>query len=285
KKQLYFIRPDVRKCSSPHCGGYFLKKINVQEGAPVSELEEIYISEVMVSDPLINSTLLTDQKQYQIDHPNSIIVSGEIAPDHHDGQYHCLHLTDIYHKLQLPIEANKGPRPLVVPLESYYFLKPSPLVCNHLASNCPSVVILKANTQETKFISSYSEPYTKSVPFLDQKWFTSRLLSQDPTYNALAKGYILKDKLIISSVFSNTADPRTPCAKMVDATKCNIAIGQVPTFNRDQDRCPVFNKCVQRGPCHLGIPSCPEGYRLFSLPSGSKGCPKYYCDADVLPNP
>ncbi|KAK5578512.1 hypothetical protein RB653_008184 [Dictyostelium firmibasis] len=295
QKVYYSIRSDNKQCSTPHCGGYFIKKLNSIEGTEDSQ--EIYISEMMTSNPLLNSTMINQLKQIQqqqqqqqlnmiIQPPFTLVVSGDITPSHsNDGLYHCLHLTDILHVMSIPIEdleINKK-KQTIKPQEQYYFIKPSPYKCNGILTDCPAYVVMKANTHEIEFLQSYVESYTTSIPMLDQHWLNSRLVSENSDVSAMVKGYIVGEKLTISYIFLNTIDPPTKC-KPPQVKRCeNLKPNQIPVFTRTIDRCVVFTECIERGPCHFGVPSCTQGYHPSVIQVAPKGCRRYYCDPDFLP--
>ncbi|KAN0029920.1 hypothetical protein ACTA71_008058 [Dictyostelium dimigraforme] len=293
QKEYYSIRADLKECSTPHCGGYFIKKLNSIEGTEDSQ--EIYISEMMSSNPLLNATIINELKQLQQKQQQSnliipqfsIIVSGEITPSHsNDGLYHCLHITDILHVMSIPSEdlkINKQQKSTIKPQEQYYFIKPSPYKCNGILTDCPHLVVMKANTYEIEFLQSYDESYTSSIPMLDQHWFNSRLVSENSDVSAMVKGYIVGEKLTISYVYLNTIDPPTKCKSTIQKRCDNSKPNQIPVFTRSNDRCIIFTECVERGPCHLGIPSCPQGYSPSTIQVAPKGCKKYYCDPNFLP--
>ncbi|KAN0024967.1 hypothetical protein ACTFIV_009376 [Dictyostelium citrinum] len=291
KKVYYSIRPDTKECSTPHCGGYFIKKLNSIEGT--EESQEIYISEMMSSNPLLNSTMIDElkliSKQQQLNSilPQfTIVVSGEITPSHsNDGLYHCLHITDILRVMSIPSEAlpiNKQPKATIKPQEQYYFIKPSPYKCNGILTDCPHLVVMKANTLEIEFLQSYTESYTSSIPMLDQHWFNSRLVSENSDISAMVKGYIVGEKLTISYVYLNTIDPPTKCNSPILKRCDNSKPNQIPVFTRTIDRCVIFTECIERGPCHLGVPYCSPGYIPSIIQVAPKGCKKYYCDPDFL---
>ncbi|KAM9996351.1 hypothetical protein ACTFIY_002517 [Dictyostelium cf. discoideum] len=295
KKVYYSIRPDNKECSTPHCGGYFIKKLNSIEGT--EESQETYISEMMSSNPLLNATMISElkeiQKQQQQQQPISImpqfsiVVSGEITPSHsNDGLYHCLHITDILRVMSIPSEdllINKQQKATITPQEQYYFIKPSPYKCNGILTDCPNLVVMKANTLEIEFLQSYSESYSSSIPMLDQNWFYSRLVSENSDVSAMVKGYIVGEKLTISYVYLNTIDPPTKCNTPIPKRCDNSKPNQIPVFTRTIDRCVIFTECIERGPCHLGVPSCSPGYIPSIIQVAPKGCKKYFCDPDFLP--
>ncbi|KAN0037854.1 hypothetical protein ACTA71_000025 [Dictyostelium dimigraforme] len=270
--EYFSIRKDFRKCAEPKCGGYFFKRIN-------SSPDEMEMHVTGVS--LVNANL----KPNKMEDEKNVIVSGDITLTDKDQGFYSFFLRGIHQRMVIPpsgdnnksiLRARKG-----VVAESYGFLSNSGIICIQ-AKGCQVYKLSKINTNETFNFATFTEPYTTNVALLDKNWFTSRLIKTDTSYvGSVVLGSISMDELIISSIFVNTEDPVLPCP--ISSTDC-IA-GTIPTFTRSLDRCPIFDKCVNRGICHLGVPHCPVGYTSYSLQSGPSGCLKYYCDPDSLPNP
>ncbi|KAN0023534.1 hypothetical protein ACTFIV_007920 [Dictyostelium citrinum] len=270
--EYFTIRKDLRKCASPICGGYFFKRINSNPNE-----KEMHVTGLS----LINANL----KPNKMDDEKNVIVSGDITLTDKDQGFYSFFLKGIHQRMVIPpsdgddksaLRARKG-----ATVESYGFLSNSGITCIQ-AKGCPVYKCSKINTNETATFSTFTEPYTTNVALLDKDWFTSRLIKTDTTFyvGSIVLGSISKGELKISSIFVNTEDPALPCP-----TSPSCPGGKIPTFTRSLDRCPIFDKCVNRGICHLGIPHCPVGYTSYSLQSSPNGCLKYYCDPDSLPNP
>jgi len=276
---FYTVKADIRSCPAPECGGFVIRRVNYEGGD-----DGIYVSEIYVTNQNINISMITNLKNLEGAQDKRIIVSGQLKPSRSNGSsFQCLYLTDILHEMELPSPDFVSPKFNIKSKKNWYAIKASPFICNQLVTNCPSIIAYKVNSDEMSFINSYTEDYTTRVPFLHREWFVSRLFNENPQLNSLVKGTIVEGKLLISTVYVNTVDPVNPCPQI--QTNCLSEYGLVPSFNRNSDRCPEFDTCVTRGPCHLSVPNCPKGYRLFSLASRNKGCPKYWCDAEFLQNP
>ncbi|KAN0037855.1 hypothetical protein ACTA71_000026 [Dictyostelium dimigraforme] len=276
EREYFTFREDYRRCEAPRCGGYFLKKLNSQE-------EEIYVSSYMMVNANLNPMKIKDDK--------NIIISGYIMPSDEDDGYNIFFLKGIHERMVIPDiiggsdgQSENDKKVLSNSSNSFYFLSNSPMECIRI-DGCQNFKSLKINTNESTDFSAYSEPYASSVPLLDLKWFKSRLIKEDAdnTYiGSIVVGTIKDNKqLSITEIFINTEDPVFPCRR----NNFSCSTPQVPTFTRSVDRCPIFEKCVLRNVCHLGIPNCPKGYKSYSYPSLPNGCLKYYCDSDALPNP
>ncbi|KAF2070091.1 hypothetical protein CYY_008586 [Polysphondylium violaceum] len=278
-KIYYSVKADTRNCPAPACGGFFLKRINLDDSD-----EELYVSEIYVTNQNINISMITNLKYLEGGQDNKIIISGQLKPSRTNGaSFECLHLTDILHQMELPESGFASPKFQFKPKKTFYAIKASPFICNKMVTNCPNIVSYKINTDEMSFISSYTEDYSLRVPFIHKEWLVSRIFNEDDNTSSIVKGIILEGKLIISKIYVSIVDPVAPCPEI--QANCLSQYGLVPSFYRNTDRCPVFDQCVGRGPCHLGVPSCPNGYHLYSLPSRNKGCPHYWCDPDFLQNP
>ncbi|KAM9994714.1 hypothetical protein ACTFIY_000887 [Dictyostelium cf. discoideum] len=271
EREYYRFREDVRRCSKPRCGGYFLKKLNSQAG------DEIYVSSFIMVNANLNPMEIQDHDQN--------IISGYVMPSDDDDGYNTFFLKGIHERMVIPDVVNKKVRSNETNkyLDSFYFLSRSQIECIQ-ADGCPIYKSIKINLNESTNFESYIEPYTSSVPLLDLNWFNSRLIKKDidsPYIGSIVSGTINDNKLSITEIFINTEDPVFPCKR--NSFTCSTH--NVPTFSRSVDRCPIFEKCVSRSVCHLGIPTCPKGYKSYSYPSLPKGCLKYYCDPEALPNP
>ncbi|KAM9994092.1 hypothetical protein ACTFIZ_012081 [Dictyostelium cf. discoideum] len=267
--EYFTFRKDLRKCASPMCGGYFFKRINSEANE-----KEMHVTGLS----LINANL----KPNKMDDEKNVIVSGEITLTDKDQGLYSFFLKGIHSRMVIPPTDDNKSRPRKgVAAESYGFLSNSGIACIQ-AKGCPVLKFSKINTNETTNFATYTEPYTTSVSLLDKNWFSSRLIKTDKTFyvGSIVLGSISKGELTVSSIFVNTEDPALPCPENPSCTG-----GKIQTFARSLDRCPIFNKCVNKGVCHLGIPHCPVGYTSYSIPSAPNGCLKYYCDPDSLPNP
>ncbi|KAK5579937.1 hypothetical protein RB653_009626 [Dictyostelium firmibasis] len=274
ERGYYTFREDERKCASPECGGLFLKKINSPE-------DEIYVSSYMMVNANLNPTSIEDDK--------NIIVSGYVMPSDEGDGYNGFFLKGIHQRMIIPklgdnVESpSKATNIITRESDSYYFLSNHSTECIDTDS-CPIYKSLKINSKESTNFSTYTEPYTTSVPLLDLKWFNSRLIKEhvESIYvGSIVLGTIEANQLSITEIFINIEDPVFPCKK--NTNYCSTL--HIPTFSRSSDRCPIFEGCVLRKPCHLAIPSCPKGYKSYSYPSHPNGCLKYYCDPECLPNP
>ncbi|KAK5579938.1 hypothetical protein RB653_009627 [Dictyostelium firmibasis] len=276
--EYFSIRKDLRKCAAPNCGGYFFKRIN--SGPNEKEMHVTALS-------LINANL----KPNKMDDEKNVIVSGDITLTNKEQGFYSFFLKGIHQRMVIPPSdgsVNKGSGVLTasnkggtLAVESYGFLSDSDVRCIR-AEGCPVYELSKINRNESINFATFTEPYTTSVPLLDSDWFNSRLINTNSAYiGSIVLGSISKGELTISTIFVNTEDPASPCQQ----TTTNCTGGKIQTFTRSLNRCPVFDKCVNRGVCHLGVPHCPVGYTSYSLKSAPNGCLKYYCDPDSLPNP
>ncbi|KAN0043106.1 hypothetical protein ACTA71_010741 [Dictyostelium dimigraforme] len=309
EKKYYFIKPnniDIVDSSNNNSNyGYILSLVNSQGGT--IQGQEQYVSKVEIpKKSKLNLSIVTNLNNNQLESSqdgqplptqfdSKVIVSGEFKDD---GSKDFL-ISDIFHLMELNNNNNNNnnivnPKTIKVK-EYYYFMSPSPLICNSMI-NCSSIIIDKINNNEPfGFLEKYTDPYSDSIGLLDLNWFNSRLVTNDNNYNSIVKGYQYgNDELVISKVYINTLDPIDGCGLQSSSSssssttflkeKPKCRFGKIATYTRDVNRCPVFDKCVQKSPCHLGTPHCNQGYKLVSLPYGEKGCLKYYCDPDFLPN-
>ncbi|KAM9957163.1 hypothetical protein ACTFIW_008903 [Dictyostelium discoideum] len=272
EREYFKFRPDVRRCSKPKCGGYFLKKLNS------GPYDEIYVSSFI----MVNGNL----NPMEIEGYDQNIISGYVMPSGEDDGCNAFFLKGIHERMVIPDAVNNYkivPSNIFKKSESFFFLSSSQNECIQ-SDGCPIYKSIMVNFNESTNFESYTEPYTSSVPLLDLNWFNSRLIKKDihsPYIGSIVSGTINDNQLSINEIFINIEDPVFSCKK----NNFTCTTRQVPTFSRSVDRCPIFEKCVARSVCHLGIPTCPKGYKSYSYPSLPKGCLKYYCDPDSLPNP
>ncbi|KAN0011786.1 hypothetical protein ACTFIU_007355 [Dictyostelium citrinum] len=313
EKKYYFIKPNKnnnnndnndiginKNNSNNNQNGYILNLLNSEVGT--IQGQDTFVSNVEIpKKSKLNLSIVTDLLKNQLDgskdqseqslptqFESKVVVAGEFK----DDQSNDFIISDIYHLMELKDDSNNvNPRTIKVK-EYYYFMSPSPLICNSMI-NCSNIIIDKVNSNEPfGFLEKFREPYSKSLGLLDLNWFNSRLVTNDNNYNSIVKGYQYgNNELIISRVYINTLDPIDGCgSKSSSSSSLSLEkqpacrFGKIATFTRDLNRCPVFDKCVKKSPCHLGRPHCDQGYKISSLPFGEKGCLKYYCDPDFLPN-
>ncbi|KAM9970963.1 hypothetical protein ACTFIR_002828 [Dictyostelium discoideum] len=216
EREYFKFREDVRRCSKPKCGGYFLKKLNS------GPYDEIYVSSFI----MVNGNL----NPMEIEGYDQNIISGYVIPSGEDDGCNAFFLKGIHERMVIPDAVNNYkivPSNIFKNSESFFFLSSSQNECIQ-SDGCPIYKSIMVNFNESTNFESYTEPYTSSVPLLDLNWFNSRLIK---------KIFIV---LILVQLFL------------------------VPTFSRSVDRCPIFEKCVARSVCHLGIPTCPKGYKSYS---------------------
>ncbi|KAM9983892.1 hypothetical protein ACTFIY_000610 [Dictyostelium cf. discoideum] len=295
EKKYYFIKPindNLRNNINNSNNGYILNLINTQIDNTIQG-EKTLISNVEIpKKSKLNLSIITDlqnnqlegigqeEKPFSTQFDSKVIVSGEFK----DEDSKDFIVSDIYHQMELLKDTNTVNPKTIKVKEYYYFMSPSPLICNSMI-NCSNIIIDKVNNNEPfGFLEKFNEPYSKSMSLLDLNWFNSRLVTNDNNYNSIIKGYQYgSNELIISKVYINTLDPIDGCSASSQQKQPKCRFGKIATYTRDLNRCPVFDKCVKKSPCHLGRPHCNQGYRLSSLPFGEKGCPKYYCDPEFLP--
>ncbi|KAK5575859.1 hypothetical protein RB653_006993 [Dictyostelium firmibasis] len=295
EKNYYFIKVNNNNNSNNNnnnnisSNGFILTLVNPEVGA--IQGKEEYVSNVEVpKKSKLNLSIITDlNKQEQqttiTQFESEIIVSGDFKDD---GSNDFI-ISDIYHQLELNENKNNNNvnAQTIKVKEFFYFMSPSPFICNSIV-NCSNIIIDKLNSNEPfGFIEKFTEPYSNSIGLLDLNWLNSRLVTNDNNYNSIVKGYQYgkNNELIISKIYINTLDPIDDCLSLYSSDKqsSKCRFGKIATFKRDLNRCPVFDKCVKKSPCHLGRPNCNKGYKLYSLPYGEKGCSKYFCDPDFLP--
>ncbi|GAM21956.1 hypothetical protein SAMD00019534_051310 [Acytostelium subglobosum LB1] len=120
-----------------------------------------------------------------------------------------------------------------------------------------------------------------NYPMIDRSWLDNKLYQTSKPFKAIARAEIRDGRVEVRAVFVSLMDPiSSPCAPVHD--ECYD--GRVITYYRDHERCVHFDQCVYPAErCSNRVPRCYDGYKLVSIPSGRRGCPRYICDPEFLP--
>eukprot|EP01132_Coremiostelium_polycephalum_P003995 gene3995-4996_t len=307
--KYYFVRHDVRKCSRPRCGGFFLKPLNMDHS------KEIYVSRIMPERREDDSLF----KKYTLNGKliQNIIIRGNITKNKNDDfQPQEFKMTHLYVGMTVPPEiedhqpiwrARKSKSLIFESAEnqndphSFYILSSPLLKCNSIEpENCPLIHARRLNTEIISSFKGYKQPYTDRVRLLDSKWFLNRLISSYESVDgkigedfdkigenvAIVQGQASDGDLKISKVFIRIPDPlkKVECPKLDQFhKKCDSSLKLIPVYYRDDNRCIQFDACVVEKKCMEAVSDCQTGYKLFKVPAtGPNSCPKYFCDPDFL---
>jgi hypothetical protein len=233
----------------PPCGGFFVSELNRPENT--AQVAELLMS---VADPGLTHVVF--------DAPNGeLVVRG-----HHIGR-----------------DATGNPQPFVV--TEVYRGMPGVAVDNRIqyfsvtpgdctANDClpPAAHLVSASG---KSLIEAFDLTTATGKGADAEWLRARILA----HGAIVAGRLSERSLSASQVFVRLPDPVGPCAGR-EPVSCGA--GQVPTYQRDVNRCLGFAGCSAPGSCLMHLPVCRAGYTLHSWAAGSPACPTYACDPTFL---
>ncbi|EGG21087.1 hypothetical protein DFA_00962 [Cavenderia fasciculata] len=278
--QYYVVRPDLRLCSKPMCGGFILQRLNGEPGE-----RGIYVAELLFDTPTtrprVNPSTVTQLIQ---DDPLSVIVRGFFQKNQHNNLYNDLFVLNYYKSLPPPDSTYSQFAVDQATHSRYFRVNPCKQQEGSVGSDEEDPITtctfteVHYNTAHENIV--YKDPFNQGFALFDHKWYKSRLndvkdIHTSTIIEALQDG----TNITILRSFVHLPDPREECPALT-RTKCES--GEVSTYTRDENRCYVFNKCTRQGPCPLYVPHCPRRYVTVSFASTPNACPAWICDAEFL---
>ncbi|GAM19902.1 hypothetical protein SAMD00019534_030770 [Acytostelium subglobosum LB1] len=115
-------------------------------------------------------------------------------------------------------------------------------------------------------------------PMMDRAWLENKLYKTAAPHKAISQVMMRDSKIDVKAVYVSLQDPITSCPAVTE--QCSD--GKVITYKRDDNRCLHFDSCVTPERCSYYTPKCFSGYKLISVPSPRRGCPRFICDAEFL---
>ncbi|GAM24008.1 hypothetical protein SAMD00019534_071830 [Acytostelium subglobosum LB1] len=158
------------------------------------------------------------------------------------------------------------------PTGALYTLHPSNYMCP-VTGPCYRLKALALNNGTVTLATSYTEPYSSTISFIDTNWLADRIMA-----SALVQGSVIGGVFTATGVYVKV-DDQISCPA---SPQYMCAIGNVRAYNRDINRCWTLVGCVHSGICPHFLPACAAGYDLISVPSAPNGCNHFYCDASFL---
>eukprot|EP01133_Synstelium_polycarpum_P008047 gene8047-9455_t len=262
---FYTFTPDLAKCASPYCGGYFLDELNPTDQKHIYVAGFKFITSDRLNTSIVNTALT-----------NNIVLRGQLVPHESVAKMWNLEVSDLYVAL---------PRPSLTsaPTGDYYSLTDTKIRCENAGQlPCPSASARKLNSNIDFIVSGIFQPYSYEISHLDSRWMYSRIFDTNWASRAIVQA-VRTDltNIHINRVFIRLPDPFPECPpSKTPSTPCPQ--GQVSSYVRHTTRCISFAGCVDAGLCSQSTPVCPAGYRVASFPSTSFGCLSYFCDAIFL---
>ncbi len=119
-------------------------------------------------------------------------------------------------------------------------------------------------------------------PGVDRTWLAGRVLRHGAIVaGAIADGrrFTAGPELVLraTQVFLRMPDSIGPCPRTLERV---CASGQIATYRRTEERCLVFDGCVQPAMCAGPGVTCDAGYTKASWAAGAGGCPAFACDPE-----
>lgn len=253
------LERDLRKCAVPFCGGYWVSQVN-RSDAPA-----VYVTDLNFSASGLDETAISETKN---------------APAHELLLKARLSSADEQGLSQLIVEeAYLGLPGIQVPSGSAFFEvaeRNPPIQC--FAAPCNNLLSRRLGSETwEEFESVLVERATK--PWVQRSWLVRRMLQG----RALVAGTLSVEQastaafkeLVAEQLFFRLPEKEGPCPKVPEPL-CQS--GTAFVYTRSEDRCLVFQGCVQPGVCAQYMPICDEGYVLRQWPTAPGGCPAFACD-------
>ncbi len=264
-KTFVSFHVDARRCSSPACGGFFVRDLNKAAAA------ETYVSAIDYSGAGLDQSQLAALSSVSA---SELVLFGKLGALNKATKTRSFQVAAVYRGLP-GISAAAG--------DLFYRAsdKSSALAC--VLAPCMNQLAAQVNGTASTSFSSYSVAGA-SKGFVDQQW----LVSQVRSGAALVAGQIVDgtkeaggvDKVLAASqVFFKLPGGLATCAPAA-APAC--AAGELPTFERDGNRCLASTGCATAGVCPQMMPSCDAGYTMVEWRHGPNACFAAACDPSFL---
>ncbi len=253
------VRADHRRCVAPRCGGYFLRDVN-QQG------DERYASRLDFTQARLPANALFDARSAPAD---ELVLRGRWGG--WEGRFHTRPFVVLDAYRGMPgVNARTG--------DAFYRVSPRtpPIAC--LVAPCPNEIATVLNTDVKVAIDRVSVE-SAALPLVDQGWLGSR--AED--HGAVVAGVLVpgdhfpggyEKVLDARQVFIHLPERVGPCPAM-PIVYCE---GNVPIYERTDDRCLVQRGCVEPELCMPFVPECSEGYSLSRWAAAPNGCAAFACD-------
>jgi hypothetical protein len=235
------------------CGGYWAKELNLGD-AP------LYVSGLDLSAVSLSDNLSQDLTAAS----GEWVAAGVVGTA--DPQFHVskLVVTDLYRGL--PLDTDVG--------SDGYFTVP---LGGCPSGSCASAMVQRLNVSEAP--DSYAVDLAPAtMPGVQPDWLlreveskgallaASRAPSQDPGGTPT---------LAVQQIYLRLTGLAQACPAFAPLS-CDQ--GQVPSYNRDANRCFAPVACVANPTCTGSTPSCPDGYAASVWTEASDGCNTFACD-------
>lgn len=256
------LRPDLRRCAAPMCGGYFVRDVN-RQGA------ERYVSGLDFTESRLPVDAVEDVQSAP---PNELVLYGHLGLE--DPRFHTR---------PFAIHAAFRGMPSVTAnaTDAFYqaHARKPPIQC--FVAPCPNEIATLLNTGREEEFDRISVDRA-ALPWVDKGWLASRVAAhQAVVTGTFAQGQLLpggyEKVLEATQVFVRLPDRIGPCP---ERPQFLCTEGTVVIQERTEDRCMVQVGCVVPNICPQTryMPECSAGYTLASWAEAPSGCPTYACD-------
>jgi hypothetical protein len=254
------VRPDLRRCAAPLCGGYFVRDVNNGERV-------YYVSELVFPRTLFDAETIEEA----LEAPGDMILRGVLGVAEPRFETRPFVVREAFRGM--PGHAPRtGDRFFTVEERK------RPIMC--LVAPCNNEIAVELNTRVRRDFTRFSVNGAASR-WVDREWLASRV----DDHGALVAGVFVPGEkfpggyekvLAAHQIYVRLPDVMGPCPSTPVAM---CPTHEVATFSRSEDRCLVFEGCERLvATCPPLAPVCAEGYTLASWRSEPYGCMDYACD-------
>ncbi len=251
-----------RRCAWPRCGGLFVSDVN--RASPREE----YVLGWDFSESGLSAEAQADVEGAA---GGELIVYGKLGRVQSNG----------FRKFVVTTAWRGMPGVVFNPNDTFYRVEGVDIRC--ITAPCPSLRATKLHTTaRTMFNDLDVKP--AALPGVDRNWLTFRVTDGDALVagkfvNGNQVGVGVEKVLEASQVFVKLPDMTRSCGRPFIPT---CPAGQTVIWSRDANRCLMPAGCGGGGACAAVVPSCADGYELFSWTGGPFACTQHVCDPAFL---
>lgn len=253
------VRPDVRRCAAPMCGGFWVHDAN-KAASTEQYVSALDFDSSGLDDASVEHVLNTSA--------NELVLKARLSAQDARSRTRRLVVAEAYRGL---------PGMAVAAGDAFFSVVSRNLRCVAAPCNTLGATRLGASSK-TGFARLEVGPAAR--PLVDTRWLSGRVTAHGALVAAhfeagqrMAAG--TEKVLEASQVFVKLPEAIGPCP-MFAGPPCGA--GETMTFQRNADRCTVPAGCVKVAACPHAMPACGAGYTLQSWPAGATACAAFACD-------
>lgn len=252
------LRRDFRRCAAPLCGGYFIHEVNL-------DTPEAYVSQLVFEGSGLDEETIQSIRQTPVE---ELVLQGYLGVSEPTFNTRPFIVRAAYRGLPGRTPASS---------DAFYSVHKRVPRIECFTTPCPNEIAVKLNTEARDNIDAVSVA-AAALAFVDRAWLTSRVERR----SALVAGALReasssrreRQVLLASQVFLRLPERVAPCPTAPTPSCGDKAVA----LRRTQERCLVFDRCVDRGICPDVIPACAEGYTRVSWPAAPAACAAFACE-------